>query len=475
MAKNIITKEKKGESSVIDCTCDVKPTDLKIAYIGGGSRGWAHALMTDLLQTKHFNGEVRLYDINHPMAEFNAKYGNWLQTHPQAVSNWKYRAVRSIKETLKDADFVFLSIQPGRIEDMGVDLLEPMKYGIFQPVGDTMGPGGVVRSLRTIKDYLFFAENIKKYAPKAWCVNFTNPMTVCTRTLYEGFPEIKAWGCCHEVFGTQGHLADIYAKLTGEEKPTREEVKVNILGINHFTWLTKAECRGTDLFKMFMKYINTPEVVNMLGKAKNVDRSKYWQSRRHVCYELSRRFGAIAAAGDRHLAEFVPWFLTGRDSCLRWGFGLTPYSYRLKRFKEAPLQFRKELRSGKFPEIYSSGEEYMNQMLAVLGKTTFVTNVNLPNRGQHLGLPLGVVVETNAVFTSEGASPVNSGMLPEGVNTLVYRHVVNQESLVKAVRTGDEGLAFRAFLNDALVSRLSTDTAWKLFKTMVKKTNFNFK
>ena len=72
------------------------------------------------------------------------------------MSNWKYRAVKTIKECLKDADFVFLSIQPGDIEDMGVDLLEPMKYGIYQSVGDTVGPGGHIRSLRTIKDYLFF-------------------------------------------------------------------------------------------------------------------------------------------------------------------------------------------------------------------------------------------------------------------------------------------------------------------------------
>ena len=226
---------------------------------------------------------------------------------------------------------------------------------------------------------------------------------------------------------------------------------------------------------MFMQYINSPSIVKELGRAKGVSRKDYWKSKHQVGYELSRRFGAIAAAGDRHLAEFVPWFLTERDSCLKWGFALTPYSYRISRFNKTPKDYAKILRSGKYPEIYSSGEEYINQMLAVLGKATFVTNVNLPNRGQHLGLPLGAVVETNAVFAAGGATPVNSGALPEGVNTLVYRHVVNQETLIKAVSEKNEALAFRAFLNDALVSRLSADTAWKLFKAMVKKTNFNFK
>ena len=474
MAVKLVTKEKKGESSNLNVSGG-KPVELKIAYIGGGSRGWAHALMGDLVQTPHFNGEVRLYDINHPMAEFNAKYGNWLQDNPRAVSKWKYRAVRSLKETLSGADFVFLSIQPGRIEDMGVDLLEPMKYGIFQPVGDTVGPGGSIRSLRTIKDYLGFAAAIKKYAPKAYCLNFTNPMTICTRTLYEGFPGIKAWGCCHEVFGTQRLLAEMYALETGENKPERGEIRANILGINHFTWITKAECRGTDVFKLFMKHVNDPKIVSKFGKVIGLTREgSMWKNAHQVGYELSRRFGVIAAAGDRHLSEFVPYFLTDRDSCLKWGFGLTPYSYRINRFRNAPKQTAKVLKSGIYPEINASGEEYMNQMLAVLGKTTFVTNVNMPNCGQHAGLPLGAVVETNAVFSEGGASPVYSGGLPDGVNTLVYRHVVNQETLVKAVVSRSKELAFRAFINDVLVSRLPTLKAQELFESMIKKTRFKF-
>ncbi|MFH1074044.1 MAG: alpha-glucosidase/alpha-galactosidase [Candidatus Firestonebacteria bacterium] len=474
MAKVLLEMEKKSGGSVLNLGAKDKPIDLKIAYIGGGSRSWAHKLMNDLAQPVHFNGEVRLYDLNHRMSEFNAKYGNWFQSHPKAVSNWKYRAVKDIKDCLKGADIVFLSIQPGKIEYMGTDLLEPMKYGIYQSVGDTVGPGGCIRSLRTIKDYLFFAEAIKKYAPKAWCINFTNPMTICTRTLYQGFPGIKAWGCCHEVFGTQRDLADIYSKVTGEEKPGREEVKVNVLGINHFTWITRAECRGVDIYKMFMKYINSSEVVKKLGKLKG-NKSLYFDNKYQVCYELSRRFGAIAAAGDRHLAEFVPWFLTDKHSCRRWGFGLTPYSYRIKRFKSLPVRFAKILRSGKYPDIRNSGEEYISQMSAVFGKTTFVTNVNLPNTGQHLGLPLGAVVETNAVFSSNGVKPIASGALPKEVTPLVLRHVLNQEALLESVLTKNKELAFRAFVSDPLVGRISLNEAEKLFETMINKTNFKFK
>ncbi len=171
-------KEKKGESSNVQFVTNEKPVPIKIAYIGGGSRGWAHALMTDLLLCPYFTGEVRLYDINRPMAELNAKFGNWLQSHPGAVSHWKYRVVPSLKTALKGVDFVFLSIQPGPIQAMKIDLEEPMKYGIFQPAGDTVGPGGRLPSSRAPPDPKIFGAARAEHPPPARPTNFSNPMSI---------------------------------------------------------------------------------------------------------------------------------------------------------------------------------------------------------------------------------------------------------------------------------------------------------
>lgn len=206
------------------------PIPLKIAYIGGGSRQWAHILIKDLLLCPDLTGEVRLYDIDRPMAQQNAAYAQWMQSHPEAESKWKYRAVATLKTALKGADFVFASIQPGPIQMMKVDLEAPLKYGIYQSVGDTTGPGGCIRALRSIRDYRIIAQAIKQYAPDAWVLNFTNPMSICTRTLYETFPDIKAYGCCHEVFGTQWMLSSIYAQATGKSIPSIQEMDVNVLG-----------------------------------------------------------------------------------------------------------------------------------------------------------------------------------------------------------------------------------------------------
>ncbi|NOX96619.1 MAG: alpha-glucosidase/alpha-galactosidase [Nitrospirae bacterium] len=451
-----------------------KPVPIRIAYIGGGSRGWAHALIKDLLMHPGFCGEVRLYDIDRTMAELNARFANWIQSHPQAVSKWKYRAVASLKTALKGADFVFASIQPGSIETMKVDLEEPTKYGIYQSVGDSVGPGGCLRALRAIRNYRVIARAIAEHAPQAWVLNFTNPMSICTRTLFEVFPDIKAYGCCHEVFGTQKMLGRVYASMTKEPEPSRREIEVNVLGINHFTWIDRASCRGKDSLALLQEYMTKPRVIRKYTKREVETKKRVFIDHHQVAYELFRRFGVLAAAGDRHLAEFVPWFLTSRDSCFRWGFCLTPYSYRLQRYRDASKRFRQMMRTGKFPELSWSGEEYLNQMLALTGQGSFKTNVNLPNFGQMQNIPAGAVVETNAVFSKDRVVPVPSGALPANVNVLVLRHVLNQESLVKAVFTEDKDLAFQAFLNEPLVS-LSMDDAWKLFNTMLKKTHFEFK
>jgi alpha-galactosidase/6-phospho-beta-glucosidase family protein len=182
----------------------------------------------------------------------------------------------------------------------------------------------------------------------------------------------------------------------------------------------------------------------------------------------------LPAAGDRHLAEFVPWFLTSAKSCYTWGFCLTPYSYRIKRWRTAPREQQRQL-DGKDPITLSgSGEEYVNQMAALIGLTSFRTNVNLPNTGQMGGMPKGALVETNALFSQDRVEPVVSGELPSAVNALIHPHVVNHELVIRAVLEGDKDMAFRAFINDPLTQRLALDDAWALFNRMLKATHFRF-
>lgn len=205
---------------------DVK--NLHIAYIGGASRAWARNLMNDLAQDDEIGGTIYLYDIDFEGAKMNEKIGNNLSAREDVKGKWKYIAVKSLQDALFGADFVVISILPGTFDEMASDVHLPEEYGIYQPVGDTTGPGGIVRALRTLPIFREFALAIKEYCPEAWVINFTNPMTVITRTLYKVFPEIKAIGCCHEVFGTQKLLIRILEEKFGI-KAMRDDIRINVV------------------------------------------------------------------------------------------------------------------------------------------------------------------------------------------------------------------------------------------------------
>lgn len=171
--------------------------DVQIAYIGGGSRGWAWTFMTDLALEPDMSGSIRLYDIDMEAARANEKIGNDITARDEAKGKWKYQTCPDLESALTGADFVVISILPGTFDEMESDVHLPERLHIYQSVGDTAGPGGMVRALRTIPMFVEIAEAVKAYAPKAWVINYTNPMSLCVKTLYHVFPEIKAFGCCH--------------------------------------------------------------------------------------------------------------------------------------------------------------------------------------------------------------------------------------------------------------------------------------
>ena len=140
-----------------------KACDVKIAYIGGGSRGWAWGLMSDLAKSEDMSGSVYLYDIDFEAAKNNEVIGNKVCKCDGCKAGWEYKAVEKIEEALTGADFVVISILPGTFDEMQSDVHTPEKYGIYQSVGDTTGPGGIIRALRTIPMIEEIAKAIEKY------------------------------------------------------------------------------------------------------------------------------------------------------------------------------------------------------------------------------------------------------------------------------------------------------------------------
>ncbi len=443
---------------------------VRIAYVGGGSRGWAWGLMSDLVSCPDMSGEVRLYDIDQEAAKNNEIIGNLFNNAEGAKSHWTYRATPTLGEALDGADFVVISILPATFDEMESDVHTPEKYGIYQSVGDTSGPGGIIRALRLLPMIEVIAKGIEEYCPGAWVINYTNPMTMTVRMLYKTFPGIKAFGCCHEVFGTQKLLASMLEDMCGIKGIPREEIRVGVTGINHFTWLTSAQYKILDLFPIYEEFVDKYyETGYVKGKDDNWMNNCFECSHR-VKFDLFKRYGLIAAAGDRHLAEFCEgkWYLSSPEAVREWGFGLTPVSWRKENLQKR-LEKSRERLEGRDIVLSETGEDGVNQMRAILGLSTMVTNVNLPNMGQIPNLPLGAVVETNAYFSANSVEPIMAGDLPMNIYPLISRIVASQELVVEAAIERDLDKAFLAFANDPLVT-LNLNDSRQLFDEMVKNT-----
>lgn len=442
----------------------IQPIELKIAYIGGGSREWARKLMMDLALCPDLTGQVALYDIDLESARLNERLGNWLQDQPGVLSRWSYCVEPKLDEALRGADFVVLSIQPGSLEYMAQDIAIAERYGLYFPVGDTTGAPGLMRGVRAAIIYADFAHHLATVCPSAWIINYTNPMAICTRTLTRVEPKLKAFGCCHEVFNTQKGLAELANKYLGVT-PKRQEIRVNVIGTNHFTWFDRASYQDTDLLDLVRQHIDKTDALQPLTRAEVEGWGNYFKSGNRVKLTLFQRYGLLAAAGDRHLVEFLPGFTQSPETLFEWGVGRTPVAFRIERSRAAPQKTR-DLMEGRAPlTLDASGEEGVAQMRAILGLGDLTTNVNLENRGQIPNLPLGAVVETNAQFSRDQVHPLTAGSLPDGLHGLISRHVANQEMIVDAALSRDKDLAFHAVYNDP-TNHLPIDRSWDMFEEM---------
>jgi len=439
---------------------------IKIAYIGGGSQGWARRLMYDLALEPRLSGTIALYDINHDAAKTNQRIGTRISNHPDATGKWTYEAIPIIEEALKDADFVIISILPGTFADMAKDVHFPEKYGIYQSVGDTVGPGGIRRAVRSIPLFMEIGEQIKLHCPDAWVINYTNPMSVCTRTLYKAFPQIKAIGCCHEVFETQHLLANMAEEMLGVTVENRKDIKVSVTGINHFTWINEATYQNIDLFPLYAKFAEKYAQTGFEKEQGKWEESVFHSSNR-VKFDLFQKYRLIAAAGDRHLAEFMPpVYLKNPQTVHDWKFHLTTVDFRVKDQQRKISENEEVFTDDTKIVLEPSGEEGVEILLALLGIEDLVTNVNFPNKGQIQNLPKDAIVETNALIRKNSVQPVRTNDIPLDVANMVNRHILNQEAVIQAVLTEDKNLARNAFVNDPLIAAISYDNAVSLFEEM---------
>lgn len=441
---------------------------IKIAYIGGGSRLWARGLMSDLALTDDITGEVALYDIDVEAAIQNQKLGTYLMQHKDAIGHFTFTVAFTLEEALSKADFVFISILPATFDEMEMYVHHPEKYGIYQPVGDTTGPAGIFRSLIMMPIYKEFALAIKAHAPNAWVINFTNPMTMCVQMLYHVFPEIKAFGNCHEV----SHVQDILKRALYEEtgiEAQKKEIQINPIGINHFTWINYASYHDLDLMPIYEQFALKYQNAGASGEI--IDHLYPFGSGERVKLDLFLKHHMIAAAGDRHLVEFLPHqpYTTSKESVKEWKFFLTPVSFRKQMKEKGNESARKIIEGLEDIKLTPTSEEGVDQIKALLGIKPLMTNVNMPNYGQIPNLPLGHIVETNAMFRKDDVRPIYAGCLTGYANEITQKHILIHQKLIEAFDRKDFSIAKEALYIDQLSSHVDRKKLSLMFDEIIEK------
>ncbi len=445
-------------------------TEIVVAYIGGGSLNWAQVLMSDLIHDGTVGGEVRLYDIDQDAAARNAVIGNRMSE--AAGLALRYTAPETLGAALTGADFVVVSILPGSFDDMAKDIELPEAEGILQSVGDTVGPGGFVRAMRAIPAMAEIGRAIGLHCPGALVCNLTNPMSVLTGALYAAFPAIRAWGECHEVTKLRKIVAWLANREAGSERYDFRDVQANVLGINHFTFVDRAFVAGRDWLPDYLAF--AAEKRRTGWRPAPIDQAdefaRLYEDHNQVKFDLAARYGIAAAAGDRHLAEFVPqgWYL---DRHADFGFALTPVDWRRRDRAARQAEARAAERANTPPTPRAPSEEALvAQIRAVTRGEVLVVNANMPNRGQLEGFAPDTIVETNVLFSGVGIRPVHAGRLPAAVEALARPHADRQNALLHAVLAEDAVTLEGLFLTDPLVAPIGPDRGSRLFRAMVAAT-----
>jgi alpha-galactosidase/6-phospho-beta-glucosidase family protein len=415
----------------------------RICFIGGGSYNWMPKLIGDLALTPDLDGTIVLQDVNPTALDDIEQYGR--KALASTRSNFSIETTTDLDRGLDGAEFVVVTITTGGLDTMGLDLAIPEKYGIYQSVGDTVGPGGLSRALRNVPVMAGIAQAMDRNCPDAWMLNLTNPMTVLTRIVGLTAPRLKVVGLCHELFGVRGGLM----RMFGAEA---DDFEWRVAGVNHLIWLLDMTIKGKNGLQMVRDFVAD-------GRQLPVPQARGgWHEpfvdRWKLKLELFDVYGALPAAGDRHLAEFFPYFLTdatgrGED----YGVLLTTIPDRRQQVASARSDVHAAIQ-GELPALSRSPEATADIISAVVNGRSVRTIVNLPNTGQIDNLPRGAVVETLAEITSAGAQPLTVGTVPPGVLSTLQPHVVNQEMIAQAALTGDRALALQAMVNDPLVPNL---------------------
>ncbi len=428
----------------------------KLVLIGAGSTVFTQRLVADVILSGQADGwELALVDID----PVTLDAVDQLVRKMLAMKGVTFPIVSTTnrKEVLSGADFVVTTIAVGGRRGWELDVTVPRKHGIYQPVGDTMMPGGISRALRMIPQMVAIAEDIRELCPKAYFFNYSNPMTAVCRAirLKTGVPVI---GLCHGVHYVEGLLASFLGKEPGG-------ITSFGVGLNHLTFLTDIRCNGEDAMPMLKAKAaeQRPLVEQEIRDKKDWPNAVTGRAPRYsddpLAWSIFERYGVFPVAMDRHITEFFPErFPRGQYYGRTLGVDAFSIDGRIALgdtwFDEmlAVARSSDPLPKSYFENVPGESEQLVQIMRSLLQDQRHVFSVNLPNHGAVPGLPWDAVLEMPAAAGGAGFMPLQSKPLPPALTAKLLSKIAAIEVTVEAALTGSLNLFVEALLTDGSVS-----------------------
>jgi alpha-galactosidase len=404
----------------------------KVTFLGAGSTVFARQLITDILLINGLDeGTIALVDIDQPRLAMAQRIAERLVEI--SGKNWRVEASTERRELLAGSDFLVNTIEVAGQANVRHDFDIPMKYGVNQCIGDTIGPGGIFKALRTGPVWLDILHDAEECCPDAWVLNYTNPMSILMLAASTA-SKMRSVGLCHSVQGTSKQLA-------GYLQVPYEELEWNCAGINHNTWFTKLRYQGEDMYPRLRERARIQEI--------------YEQD--PVRFEFMLHFGAFVTESSGHFSEYVPYFRKRPELieqyCREGYLGNTGFyannwpTWRANNEREIA-----EMLDGTREIPFQRSHEYGSSIVeAITLNRPAVIYGNVRNTNLIDNLPDGCV-EVPCLVDRNGIQPTHFGPLPEQLAALNRAHMAIHSLVSQALRECDKEAARYALLLDPLTA-----------------------
>ncbi len=396
----------------------------RIVFIGAGSVEFTRNLLGDILTFPELaQSEIVLHDIDPERLATAEAMARW--TNGAVGAHARIESHLDRRRALESADFAINTIEVGGIAATRLDFDIPARYGLRQTIADTSGVGAVFRALRSIPVFIDIGRDMADLCPRAWLLNYTNPMAMNCWAYYAASPHKRIVGLCHSIQNTSRQIAEYIGA------PPREVTFLGA-GVNHMSWVLRLERNGEDLYPLLDEAIAAdPEGLG-----------------RHVRVQIYKLFGYFPTESSEHFAEYVPWFMRDDAEIARLRIPVGEYINRSEENLESYAEEKRKLAAGEPFEIERS-QEYASLIIhsLVTGEPRTVYG-NVRNRGLITNLRANACVEVPCLVDRAGVQPTVVGDLPPQCAALDRTFLNVVELAVRAALEGRREYVLQAVALD---------------------------